>query len=149
MLEDDKRFAKIFELLFEINEKANLFSCKRKLSNYLNKRKPSFFKEIQKKTSVKISKDFEKELRTKIRDELDLEKKTNENLARGLLVEETRLWDKIRVGGYRRVETDSDRKQRLFKLIEMYTELYNLVETVETLNAKVEKISKCEEDDDD
>lgn len=31
----------------------------------------------------------------------------------------------------------------------MYTELYNLVETVETLNAKVEKISKCEEDDDD
>lgn len=75
MLEDDKRFAKIFELLFEINEKANLFSCKRKLSNYLNKRKPSFFKEIQKKTSVKILKDFEKELRTKIRDELDLEKK--------------------------------------------------------------------------
>lgn len=78
-----------------------------------------------------------------------MKKKTNENLARGLLVEDTRLWDKIRVGGYRRVETDSDRKQRLFKLIEIYTELYNLVETVETLNAKVEKISKCEEDDDD
>lgn len=34
-----------------------------------------FFKEIQKKMSVKILKDFEKELRTKIRDELDLEKK--------------------------------------------------------------------------
>lgn len=43
--------------------------------------------------NVKALKDFEKEIRTKIRDELELERKTNEDLARILLFSESQLWD--------------------------------------------------------
>lgn len=42
--------------------------------------------------SIKTIKDFEKELRTKIIDELEIERKTNLNLARVLFASETQLW---------------------------------------------------------
>lgn len=38
-----------------------------------------FFKEIVKKMNVKTLKDFDKELRTNINHELEIERKTNEN----------------------------------------------------------------------
>ena len=82
-----------------------------------------FFKEIQKKMCVKTIKGFEKELRTKIRDEFEIERKTNLNLARVLFASEFQLWENIRNGGYSWVEIDSDRKKRLFKLIEIFKEL--------------------------
>ena len=46
----------------------------------------NFFKEIKKKMSVKTLNDFEKEIRTIINHELDVERKTNKDLARILLV---------------------------------------------------------------
>ena len=45
-----------------------------------------FFKEIQKKMSVTTIKEFEKELRTKIQHELEVERKTNPDLARVFLI---------------------------------------------------------------
>ena len=57
-----------------------------------------FFKEIQKKMNVKTIKDFEKELRRKIRDEFETERKTNTSRARVLLVSEANLWDGIKNG---------------------------------------------------
>ena len=80
--------------------------------------------------NIKTLKDFEKEIGTKIRVEFELERKTNVNVSRILLVGESQMWDSIRTGGYHLVKIDSDRKQRLFKLIEMYKEFYNLIETV-------------------
>ena len=50
-----------------------------------------FFKEIQKKMN-------EKELRRTISDEFEIERKTNTNLARVLLVSEANLWDGIKNG---------------------------------------------------
>ena len=55
-----------------------------------------FFKEIEKKMDVKTLKDFEKEIRTKINHELEVERKTNEDLTRILLVSESQLWERIR-----------------------------------------------------
>ena len=46
--------------------------------------------------NVKTFKDFEKELREKIRDEFEIERKTNTNLARELLFSEANLWDGIK-----------------------------------------------------
>ena len=106
-----------------------------------------FFTEIQKKMNVKKLNDFEKGLRTKIRDEFELERKTNENLARVLLVGESQMWYSIRTGTYSWVEIDSDRKEKLFKLRELYKEFYNVIETVEALNEKVKKIKKLKDDD--
>lgn len=106
-----------------------------------------FFNEIQKKMNVKTLNDFEKGLRTKIRDEFELERKTNENLARVLLVGESQMWYSIRTGTYSWVEIDSDRKEKLFKLRELYKEFYNVIESVEALNEKVKKIKKLKDDD--
>lgn len=72
-----------------------------------------FFTEIQKKMNVKTLKDFEKRLRTKVRDEFELERKTNENLARVLFVGESQMWYSIRTGTYSWVEIDSDRNEKV------------------------------------
>lgn len=57
--------------------------------------KSKFFKEIQKKMCVK-TKDFKKELRKKIIDEFEIERKTNLNLERVLFASQTQLWENIR-----------------------------------------------------
>ena len=84
--------------------------------------------------NVKTLKDFEKELRKKIRDEFEIERKTNPNLARVLLVNEANLWEGINNGNYSWVRIDSARKKKLFKLITLYKEFFELVESVENLN---------------
>ena len=55
-----------------------------------------FFKEIEKKMDVKTLKDFEREIRTKIKHELEDERITNENLSRILLASESELWERKR-----------------------------------------------------
>ena len=97
-----------------------------------------FFKEIQKKMNVKTLKDFEKELRKKIRDEFEIERKTNPDLARVLLVTEANLWEGIKNGNYSWVKIDSVRKEKLFKLITLYKEFYNRQE--EFLDQKSPKV---------
>lgn len=44
--------------------------------------------------------------------------------------------------------TYSDRKKRLFKLITLYKEFFELVESVKNLNKKVTNINKLKEEDD-
>ena len=55
-----------------------------------------FFSEIEKKMDVKTIKDFEKEVRTKIYNELETIRKENEDLSRVLMAGECEMWKKIR-----------------------------------------------------
>lgn len=55
-----------------------------------------FYKEIEKSMRIKTVIDFELVLRTKINDELELERKKNQYLSRILLSNECYLWEKIR-----------------------------------------------------
>lgn len=57
------------------------------------------------------------------------------------------MWYSIRTGTYSWVEIDSDRKEKLFKLRELYKEFYNVIESVEALSEKVKKIKKLKDDD--
>ena len=98
--------------------------------------------------NVKTLKDFEKELRKKIRDEFEIERKTNTNLARVLLVTEANLWEGIKNGNYSWVKIERDRKERLFKLITMFKQFFEFVESVENLNKKVDRLNKLKETDD-
>ena len=104
-----------------------------------------FFKEIEKKMDVKTLKDFEKEVRTKINQEFEIVRKTNDYLARILLVGECDLWKKIKDGGYKWIKIKEDRKERLFRLIEIYSQFRNLMMYVETLNEKVDEIKKLKD----
>ena len=85
----------------------------------------------------------------KIRDEFEIERKTNPNLARVLLVAEANVWEGIKNGNYSWVKIDSDRKEKLFKLITLYKEFFELVENVENLNKKVDRLKKLKEEEDD
>ena len=94
--------------------------------------------------NVKTLKDFEKELRKK----LD-ERKTNLDLARVVLVAEANLWEGIKNGNYSWVKIDSARKEKLFKLITLYKEFFELVKSVENLNKKVDRLKKLKQEEDD
>ena len=58
-----------------------------------------------------------------IRDEFEIERKTNSNLERVLFASESQLWENIKNGGYCWIEIDGEIKERLFKLIEICTRL--------------------------
>ena len=98
-----------------------------------------FFSEIEKKMNVKTIKDFEKEVRTKIYNELESLRK-NDNFSRVLIVGEINMWKKIRNEEYSWLHINSDKKKKLYRLIDIYSKFVDIVESVKDLNTKVERI---------
>ena len=99
-----------------------------------------FFSEIEKKMDVKTIKDFEREVRTKIYNELESLRKKNENLSRVLMVGESMIWEKIRNEEYSWLQLNSDKKKKLYRLIDIYLNFIDIVDSVKDLNTKVEKV---------
>ena len=99
-----------------------------------------FFSEIEKKMDVKTIKDFEKEVRTKIYNELETLRKKNEDLSRVLMAGECEMWKKIRNEEYSWLKINSDKKKKLYRLIDIYSKFVDIVESVKDLNTKVERI---------
>ena len=101
-----------------------------------------FFSEIEKKMDVKTIKDFEKEVRTKIYNELESLRKKNEDLSRVLMVGECEMWKKIRNEEYSWLQLNSDKKKKLYRLIDIYLNFVDIVDSVKDLNTKVEKVKR-------
>ena len=101
-----------------------------------------FFSEIQKNMDIKTIEDFEKEVRTKINDELEILRNKNNNLSRVLMECECEMWRKIRNENYSWLKIKSDKKKKLFRLIDIYSKLYGIIDTVKELNTKVERIKE-------
>ena len=101
-----------------------------------------FFSEIEKKMDVKTIKDFEKEVRTKIYNELESLRKKNEDLSRVLMVGESQMWKKIRNEEYSWLQLNSDKKKKLYRLIDIYSNFIDIVDSVKELNTKVEKVKR-------
>ena len=99
-----------------------------------------FFSEIEKKMDVKTIKDFEKEVRTKIYNELESLRKKNEDLSRVLMAGECEMWKKIRNEEYSWLQIKSDKKNKLYRLIDIYSNFIDIVDSVKDLNTKVERI---------
>ena len=110
-----------------------------------------FFSEIEKKMDVKTLKDFEKEVRRKINNEFDSLRKKNDHLSRVLMADECEMWEKIRDEEYSWLKIDSDKKKKLYRLIDIYSKFNDIVDIVKDLNTKVERIKllKNATDDDD
>ena len=110
-----------------------------------------FFSEIEKKMDVKTIKDFEKEVRTKINNEFESLRKKNVDLSRVLMAGECEMWKKIRNEEYSWLQIKSDKKKKLYLLIDIYSKFVDIVESVKDLNTKVERIKllKNAPDDDD
>ena len=99
-----------------------------------------FFSEIEKNMDVKTIKDFEKEVRTKIYNELETIRKKNEDLSKVLMASECEMWKKIRNEEYSWLQLNSDKKKKLYRLIDIYTNFIEIVDSVKDLKTKVEKV---------
>ena len=101
-----------------------------------------FFSEIEKKMDVKTLKDFEKEVRTKINHEFETLRKKNDDLSRVLMASECEMWKKIRNEEYSWLQLNSDKNKKLYRLIDIYSEFDEIVDSVKGLNKKVEKVKQ-------
>ena len=99
-----------------------------------------FFSEIEKKMDVKTLKDFEKDVRTQINNEFESLRKKNDDLSRVLMAGESEMWGKIRNEEYSWLKINSDKKKKLYRLIDIYSKFVDIVESVKDLNTKVERI---------
>ena len=104
-----------------------------------------FFSEIEKKMDVKTIKDFEKEVRKKIYNELETLRKENDDFSRVLIAGEINMWKKIRNEEYSWLQINSDKKKKLYRLIDIYSNFIDLVDSVKDLNIKVEKVKNLKE----
>ena len=104
-----------------------------------------FFTEIEKTMDVKTIKDFEKEIRSKIYNELESLRKKNDELNRIMHGVEMSMWTNIRNDGYSWLVLDDKKRKKLFRLIDIYTNFSDIVDNVKSLNKKVEKIKKLKD----
>ena len=108
-----------------------------------------FVSEIEKKMDVKTLKDFEKEVRRKINNEFESLRKKNDDLSRVLMAGECEMQEKIRDEDYSWLKIDSDKKKKLYRLIDIYSKFNDIVDIVKDLNTKVERIKSLKNAPDD
>ena len=108
-----------------------------------------FFTEIKKKMNVKTLKDFEKELRTKINHEFETLRAKNDDLSRILMAGEREMWEKIINGEYSWLNIKLDKNKKLRRLIDIYSEFDDVVESVKFLNKKVDRLKQLKNAPDD
>ena len=104
-----------------------------------------FFSEIEKNMDVKTIKDFEKEVRKKIYNELETLRKENDDLSRVLIAGECEMWKRIRNEDYSWLQINNDKKKKLYRLIDIYSNFVEIVESVKDLNTKVEKVKQLKD----
>ena len=97
---------------------------------------------IEKKMDVETIKKFNQELRTKINDQLEVLREENADLSRVLMVGECKMWGKLIRGDYSWVKINSDKKNKLFRLIDIYEQFGSILEDVKELGRKVENVKK-------
>ena len=108
-----------------------------------------FFTEIKKKMHVKTLKDFEKELRSKINHEFEILRAKNDDLSRILMAGEREMWEKIKNGEYSWLKLNLDKNKKLSRLIDIYAEFDDVVESVKFLNRKVDRLKQLKNAPDD
>ena len=104
-----------------------------------------FFSEIEKKMDVKTLKDFEKDVRTQINNEFESLRKKNDNLSRVLMAGECEMWEKIRNEEYSWLQIKSDKKKKLYRLIDIYSKFDDIVDSVKDLNTKVDRVKQLKD----
>ena len=66
-------------------------------------------------------------------------RKKDDNLSRVLMVGEFEMWKKIRNEEYSWLQLNSDKKKKLYRLIDIYSIFNEIVDSVKDLNKKVER----------
>ena len=108
-----------------------------------------FFSEIEKKMDVKTLKDFEKDVRTQINNEFESLRKKNDDLSRVLMAGESEMWGKIRNEEYSWLKINSDKKKKLYRLIDIYSKFDDIVDSVKDPNTKVDRVKQLKDASED
>ena len=108
-----------------------------------------FFSEIEKKIDVKTLKDFEKDVRTQINNELEALRKKNDDLSRVLMAGECEMWEKIKNEEYSWLNINSNKKKKLYRLIDIYSKFDDIVDSVKDLNKKVDRVKQLKDTPED
>ena len=58
---------------------------------------------------------------------------------------ECEMWEKIRNEDYSWLQINSDKKKKLYRLIDIYSNFNDLVDSVKYLNTKVEKVKQLKD----
>ena len=72
-------------------------------------------------------------------------RKENEDLSRVLMVGECEMWKKIRNEEYSWLQLNSDKKKKLYRLIDIYSNFLDIVDSVKELNTKVDRVKQLKE----
>ena len=94
---------------------------------------------------VKTLKDFEKDVRTQINNEFESLRKKNDDLSRVLMAGECEMWKKIRNEDYSWLKINSDKKKKLYRLIDIYSKFDDIVDSVKDLNTKVDRVKQLKD----
>ena len=108
-----------------------------------------FFSEIEKKMDVKTLKDFEKDVRTQINNELEALRNKNDDLSRVLMAGECEMWEKIKNEEYSWLNINSNKKKKLYRLIDIYSKFDDIVDSVKDLNTKVDRVKQLKDTPED
>ena len=100
-----------------------------------------FFSEIEKKMDVKTLKDYEKDVRTKINNEFETLRAKNDGLSRVLMAGEREMWEKIRNEEYSWLKLKSEKKNKLYRLIDIYSNFEEIVDSERVKNDHRSKFS--------
>ena len=76
---------------------------------------------------------------------MDTLRKENDNLSRILIAGESDIWKKIRNEEYSWLQLNSDKKKKLYRLIDIYSNFIDIVDSVKDLNTKVERVKQLKD----
>ena len=72
-------------------------------------------------------------------------RKENDNLSRILISGEYDMWKRIRNEEYSWLQLNSDKKKKLYRLIDIYCNFIEIVDSVKDLNKKVDRVKQLKE----
>ena len=73
---------------------------------------------------------------------METHRKENDDLSRILIAAECDMWKKIRNEQYSWLQLNNDKKKKLYRLIDIYSNFIDLVDSVKDLTTKVEKVKQ-------
>ena len=76
---------------------------------------------------------------------MEILRKKNDNLSRILIAGESNMWKKIRNEEYSWLQINSDKKKKLYRLIDIYSNFVDIFDSVKDLNTKVDRAKQLKD----
>ena len=72
-------------------------------------------------------------------------RKENDDFSRVLMASECEMWKKVRNEEYSWLQLNSDKKKKLYRLIDIYSKFDDIVDSVKDLNTNVDRVKQLKD----